>query len=131
MKKNFLPVRPQPRETAISRPAVDVINLISSLSKSGRRGERSQIQILSPRGQSLLTRTMKFSELVAVLAIACAPSVGAQSPSPVNSGSPAPAPAAETASAEASPSPSPTVSVEPPSLIPPNILPGPGAGALP
>ncbi len=31
----------------------------------------------------------------------------------------------------ATPSPSPTAPIEPPSLIPPNILPGPGAGALP
>src|SRR6266478_2506645 len=101
MKKNFLPVQPQLRENAISRPAVDAMNLISSLSKSGRRGDRSQVQILSPRVQTLFTKTMKFSQLVAVLAIACAPSVGAQSPSPVNAGSPAPEPSAETASADA------------------------------
>ena len=49
MKKNFLPVRQQPRENAISRPVVDAMNLISFLPKSGRRGDRSQVRILSPR----------------------------------------------------------------------------------
>lgn len=134
MKKNFLPVRHQPRENAISRPVVDAMNLISSLPKSGRRGGASQVQILLPRGQSLFAKKMKFfRQFVAVLTIGSATSAGAQSPPPDNAPAPAPAPAAsaETASAVATPSPSATISVEPPSLIPPNILPGLGATALP
>ena len=73
---------------------------------------------------------MKFiRRLVAVLAIVSATSTGAQSPSPANA--PAPAASAEAASVVATPSPSATVSVEPASLIPPNILPASGATALP
>jgi hypothetical protein len=71
-----------------------------------------------------------FRQLVAGLAIVSATLAGAQSsPGPANT--PDSAAGAETAAAEAAPSPSATVSVEPPSLIPPNILPGPGAAALP
>src|SRR2546430_10422856 len=55
--------------------------------------------------------------------------VSAQSPPPAS----APPAAADVKSVtpEPAPSPSPSVAVEPPSLIPPNILPGPAAGALP
>lgn len=70
-------------------------------------------------------------QLVAVIAAVSATSAGAQSPSPDIAQTPAPAANSQTISVEATPSPSPTVSVEPPSLIPPNILPGPGASALP
>src|SRR4030095_10612900 len=51
MKRNSLPVRPQPRENVTSKPAVDVMNLTSFIVKSGRRGDRSQVQILSTRCQ--------------------------------------------------------------------------------
>ena len=40
-------------------------------------------------------------------------------------------PPASDNSAAPTPAPSPTAPIEPPSLIPPNILPGPGIGALP
>ena len=73
-----------------------------------------------------------FRQLVAVLTIGSAISAGAQSPTPENAHAPAPAASAGTAApAEATPSPSATVSVEPASLIPPNILPGLGATGLP
>src|SRR5437016_2704814 len=42
-----------------------------------------------------------------------------------------PAPANLAAQLAATPTPSPSVPVEPPSLIPPNILPPPGTGSLP
>ena len=71
-----------------------------------------------------------FRQLIAALAIVCATSAAAQSsPSPDNN--PAPAAGAEIAAAQAAPSPSATVSVEPPSLVPANILPGLGALPLP
>jgi hypothetical protein len=67
-----------------------------------------------------------FRQLVAGLAIVSATSAGAQS-SPSPASTPTPAVSAETTAAEAEPSPAATVSVEPPSLIPPNILPAPAA----
>jgi len=103
------------------------MNLLSSIPKSGRRGDRSQVRIPSPRGQSLGAKKMKcFRQLIAGFAIAAATSAGAQS-SPSPASTPAPSVSAEIAAAEAAPSPSATVSVEPPSLIPPNILPDPAA----
>ena len=72
-----------------------------------------------------------FRQPVAVAVIGIAISAGAQSPAPDSAQTPAPAASQGVTSLEASPSPSATVSVEPPSLIPPNILPGPGGGALP
>jgi hypothetical protein len=54
----------------------------------------------------------------------------AQSPNPDNTSAQA-ANAQQAVAGEALPSPSATVPVEPPSLIPPNILPGAGAGSLP
>jgi len=61
--------------------------------------------------------------------IGCATALWSQSPSPNNTS--AQAANALEATSEAAPSPSPIISVEPPSLIPPNILPGPAAGLLP
>ena len=55
--------------------------------------------------------------------------LSAQSPPPANISHAATG--ARVAASEPAPSPSPSASIEPPSLIPPNILPGPGAGALP
>lgn len=72
-----------------------------------------------------------FRPLLAALTLASAISASGQSPSPDIAQTPAPATSSKTTSVEATPSPSATVSVEPPSLIPPNILPGPGGGALP
>ena len=75
---------------------------------------------------------MKISrQIVAVAVIVTGLSAGAQSPTPGSAQTPAPAASSDVTSLEATPSPSATVSVEPPSLIPPNILPGPGGGALP
>jgi hypothetical protein len=61
--------------------------------------------------------------------IGCVIISSAQSPGPDNTS--AQAVNAKEAASVALPSPSPTVPIEPPSLIPPNILPGPGAGSLP
>ncbi len=74
---------------------------------------------------------MKFlRRLIAGLAIAGATWAGAQSsPGPGNTS--AEATGAGTTAALPEPSPSATIAVEPPSLIPPNILPGAGADALP
>jgi GIY-YIG catalytic domain len=49
MKRNSPPVRKQPHENVTSNPAVDVMNLISFIVRSGRRGDRAQVQILSLR----------------------------------------------------------------------------------
>jgi hypothetical protein len=123
MKRNSLPVRQQPRENVTSKPAVDVMNLTSFIARSGRRGDRSQVQILSPRCQK--SCAMNFLRHVFfLLALGAAGVVQAQSsPSPGDSS----AQTANTpmAASTASPSPSATVSIEPPSLIPPNILPAP------
>jgi len=70
-----------------------------------------------------------FRWLFAGLALASATGAMAQS-SPSPTISPAASNSSETATA-AAPSPSASAAVEPPSLIPPNILPGPGAAALP
>ena len=67
--------------------------------------------------------------LVSLTIIGCALRLSAQSPGPDNTS--AQAASAKEATSVALPSPSPTVPIEPPSLIPPNILPGPGAGSLP
>jgi hypothetical protein len=71
-----------------------------------------------------------FRQLIAGLALASATCAVAQSsPSPtISSAAPT---SSESAPDAAAPSPSATVAVEPPSLIPPNILPGPGPAALP
>ena len=123
MKRNSLPVRQQPRENVTSKPAVDVMNLTSFIVRSGRRGDRSQVQIPSPR--CLKSCAMNFlPHVFFLLALGAADIAQAQSsPSPDDR-------SAQTANAQmapstASPSPSATVSIEPPSLIPPNILPAP------
>ena len=70
---------------------------------------------------------MKFlPRLVVVITIAAVHAAGAQtSPSPDN---PSTQPAnAQLAASATAPSPSPTVPIEPPSLIPPNILPAPSS----
>jgi hypothetical protein len=67
-----------------------------------------------------------FRQLIVGFAIASAASAEAQS-SPSPASTPAPAISAEIAAADAALSPSATDSVEPPSLIPPNILPAPAA----
>jgi hypothetical protein len=72
-----------------------------------------------------------FRQLVAVAVIVIAISAGGQSPAPDFAQTPAPAASQNVTSVDATPSPSATVSVEPPSLVPPNILPGPGGGGLP
>jgi hypothetical protein len=74
---------------------------------------------------------MKIFQQIGLGAIVgCATLSFAQSsPSPDNT--PAQAASAQLTAPEAAPSPTATVPVEPPSLIPPNILPGPGALALP
>ena len=74
----------------------------------------------------------RFRQPLAVAVSVIAISARAQSPTPESVQAPAlPAGSPDVTSLEATPSPSATVSVEPPSLIPPNILPGPGSGALP
>jgi len=73
----------------------------------------------------------RLRQLFVIALVVAATSTGAQSPTPDSAQGPLPAGSPAVTSLEASPSPSPTVSVEPPSLIPPNILPGPGGGALP
>jgi len=67
-------------------------------------------------------------QIVAVAVIVAGLSAAAQSPTSDSAQTSAPA-ARDVTSLEATPSPSATVSVEPPSLIPPNIL--PAGGALP
>jgi hypothetical protein len=107
------------------------MNLTNFVAKSGGRGDRSQVPILSPQAQSLSTKKMKFfQQLITSLALVSAISAAAQSsPSPAKTA--AQAASAETAAALAAPSPSATAPIEPPSLIPPNSLPGPGAAAFP
>jgi hypothetical protein len=70
---------------------------------------------------------MKFlSKLIVVMTIAAAGAArGQSSPSPDNT--PAQAANAPLAASAAAPSPSATVPIEPPSLIPPNILPAPNS----
>ena len=123
MKRNSLPVRQQPRENVTSKPAVDVMNLTSFIVRSGRRGDRSQVQILSPRCQK--SCAMNFlPHVFFLLALGAAGIAQAQSsPSPDDSS--AQTANTQMAASTASPSPSATVSIEPPSLIPPNILPAP------
>ena len=117
MRNNFQRARRRWHANAISNLAEGLMNLSNFVAKSGRRGDRSQVRILSPRDQSLSAKKMKFfRQLVAGLTIVCAATAAAQS-------SPSPA--------SATPSASTPAAVEPPSLIPPNILPGPGAAALP
>ena len=117
MRNNFQGVRRRWHANAISNLAEGLMNLSNFVAKSGRRGDRSQVRILSPRDRSLSAKKMKFfRQLVAGLTIVCAATAAAQS-------SPSPA--------SATPSASTPAAVEPPSLIPPNILPGPGAAALP
>jgi hypothetical protein len=72
-----------------------------------------------------------LQQIVTVVVVVIATSAGAQSPAPDSAQTPAPATSSDVTSLEATPSPSSTVPVEPPSLIPPNILPGPGRAALP
>src|SRR5262249_25377287 len=63
--------------------------------------------------------------LCLILAVVAAVKLAAQSPTPANS--PTPATNASTNLPEATPSPSATAPIEPPSLIPENILPAPNA----
>src|SRR5262245_36893624 len=121
--RNSLPVRQQPRENLTSKSAVDVMNLASFIVRSGRRGDSSQLQILSLR--FLKSCAMNFLPLVFfLLALGAADIIQAQSsPSPDDRS--AQAANEQMALSTASPSPSATVSIEPPSLIPPNILPAP------
>ena len=124
MKKNFLRVRQQPRENVISRPAADAMNSTSSIPKSGRRGDRSQVQILSPQMPEFLGALNFLPHLLLVLVLAAAGPAGRNRLHLLPAGSggqTANPPAADTAA----PSPSATVPIEPPSLIPPNILPAP------
>jgi hypothetical protein len=105
-------------EPAISKSVADVMNLTNLVPKSGRP-DSPQVRILR-----------FFRRLFAGLALASAACAVAQS-----SSSPTVSPTAAPTSSEnvnaAAPSPSASAAVEPPSLIPPNILPGPGAAALP
>ena len=106
-----------------SKPAVDVMNLPSFVVRSGRRGDRSQVQLLSPR--CLKSCAMNFLPyFFFLLALGAADIAQAQS-SPTPDDRSAQSANAQMAPSTASPSPSATVSIEPPSLIPPNILPAP------
>ncbi len=107
---------------------------ISYLSKSGRRDDWSQARIFSPR--AFLT-AMNLSVIPSLFLIgpifllSVSISFGQESVAPDNTG--AQAVRAEQSTVTAPP-PAPTpsiVPVEPPSIIPPNILPGLGAAALP
>ncbi len=124
MKRNFLRVRQQPRESVTSRQAADAMNLTSLIAKSGCRGIRSQVQILSPQCRNSCALNF-LPHLLLVFVLAAAGTARAQSsPSPAGSSAQiANPPAADTAA----PSPSATVPIEPPSLIPPNILPAPNS----
>lgn len=106
--KNHSPRGPQQaRANAISKPAVVAMNSIDST-----------------------YRAVAASLLGAMLLFTSAAAVSAQIPvSPDNTN--AQAVRAEQSTADL-PHPSPTIApIEPPSLIPPNTLPGPGAAALP
>lgn len=75
-----------------------------------------------------ITDTMKSLLAVGLaLAIAAAAALYAQSPSPNSNNTPVQAANAQISAALAAPSPSATAPIEPPSLIPQNILPAPGA----
>jgi hypothetical protein len=123
MKRNSLPVRPQPLENVTSKPAVDVMNLTSSIVRSGRRADRSQVQILSPRGRK--SCAMNFLPHIFFLLTFGAAGIAQAQSSPSPDDSSAQTANTQTVAATVSPSPSATVSIEPPSLIPPNILPAP------
>jgi len=91
--------------------------------RSCRRGDRSQVQILSPRRQKSCPMSF-LRHFFFLLTLGAAGTVRAQS-SPSPDGSSAETANTQMAATTASPSPSATVSIEPPSLIPPNILPAP------
>ena len=127
MKRNSLPVPQQPRENITSKPTVDMTNLTSFIARSGRPGDRSQVQILSTR--CLKACAMNFlPHVFFLLALGAADVAQAQS-SPTPDDHSAQTANAQMAPFTPSPSPSATVSIEPPSLIPPNIL--PAADSLP